>query len=57
MVGQKINVLENNIQTAGSHTVRWNGTDLSGRSVSSGVYLYTLESGDFTMTKKMILMR
>ena len=57
MVGQKVNVLENNIQTAGSHTVRWNGTDLSGRSVSSGVYLYTLESGDFTMTKKMILMR
>ncbi|SVB30071.1 uncharacterized protein METZ01_LOCUS182925, partial [marine metagenome] len=57
MVGQKVNVLENNIQTAGSHTVQWNGTDLSGRSVSSGVYLYTLESGDFTMTKKMILMR
>tara|TARA_B000000460_G_scaffold51276_1_gene33516 strand:+ start:341 stop:2062 length:1722 start_codon:yes stop_codon:yes gene_type:complete len=57
MVGQKVNVLENNNQTAGSHTVQWNGTDLSGRPVSSGVYLYTLESGDFTMTKKMILMR
>ena len=57
MVGQKVNVLENNIQTAGSHTVQWNGTDLSGRPVSSGVYLYTLESGNFTMTKKMILMR
>jgi hypothetical protein len=57
MVGQKVNVLENNVQTAGSHTVQWNGTDLSGRPVSSGVYLYTLESGNFTMTKKMILMR
>ena len=57
MVGQKVNVLENNIQTAGSHTVQWNGTDLSGRSVSSGVYLYTLESDNVTMTKKMILMR
>jgi len=52
-----VNVLENNVQTAGSHTVQWNGTDLSGRPVSSGVYLYTLESGNFTMTKKMILMR
>ena len=57
LVGQKVNVLENKIQAAGMHTVQWNGTDLTGHPVSSGVYLYTLESGDVTMTKKMILMR
>jgi len=57
MVGQKVNVLENKVNTAGVHTVQWNGTDLFGRDVASGIYLYTLESGEITMTKKMILMR
>jgi len=57
MVGQKVNVLENKVNTVGVHTVQWNGTDLSGRNVASGIYLYTLESGEITMTKKMILMR
>ena len=57
MVGQKVNVLENRIQSAGSHTVQWNGTDLSGRDVASGIYLYRLENGDITITKKMVLMR
>ncbi len=57
MVGQKVSVLENKVQSAGSHKIRWNGTDLSGKAVSSGVYLYTLENAEMTITKKMILMR
>ncbi|MBU0984928.1 MAG: T9SS type A sorting domain-containing protein [candidate division Zixibacteria bacterium] len=37
---------------AGHHTVSWNGS-----GVATGVYLYRLEAGDFTDTKKMILLK
>ena len=42
---------------AGSHTVRWDGTDDGGRSVSSGVYLYRLESPSGVQERKMVLVR
>ncbi len=43
--------------TAGSHTVPWDGTDDGGRSVSSGVYLYRLESPSGVQERKMVLVR
>jgi hypothetical protein len=33
----------------------WDGKNEAGESVSSGVYFYTIQAGDFTATKKMIL--
>ncbi|MCP4293742.1 MAG: S8 family serine peptidase [bacterium] len=42
---------------AGRHTVRWDGRDDGGRSVSSGVYLYRLESGADIQERKMLLVR
>ncbi|RLC53372.1 MAG: hypothetical protein DRH79_03695 [Candidatus Cloacimonadota bacterium] len=44
---------------AGSNTysVVWNGTDDSGKHVSSGIYLYKLKSGNFEKTRKMLLMK
>jgi len=43
---------------AGQHSVEWNGTDDTGKNVSSGIYLYKLKAGDkYTSTKKMILLK
>tara|TARA_A100001234_G_scaffold198906_1_gene189926 strand:- start:103 stop:660 length:558 start_codon:yes stop_codon:yes gene_type:complete len=42
---------------AGSHQVQWDGKDGQGHPVSAGVYLYTIQAGDFTNTKKMILLK
>lgn len=42
---------------AGSHTFRWDGMDDGGRSVSSGVYLYRLESPTGVQERKMVLVR
>ncbi|MCC7431128.1 hypothetical protein IT568_09820, partial [bacterium] len=41
-----------------SGSVVWNGTDFSGKTVSSGVYFYKLETRNgLSETKKMVLMK
>jgi FlgD Ig-like domain len=55
--GQKIKQLINEQLPAGQHSVVWKGTDDSGKAVSSGVYLYKMHSGNYTKTRKMILLK
>jgi hypothetical protein len=55
--GRLVKVLEEGMLLPGAHTLIWDGTDQSGRPVSSGVYFYKLQSSDFKSSKKMILMR
>ena len=40
-----------------SHAAYWNGKNELGESVASGVYFYTLIAGDFTATRKMLIMK
>lgn len=42
---------------AGWHEFTWDGRDEGGRPVASGVYLYRMTAGEFTQTRKMVLMR
>jgi len=42
---------------SGTHTVNWNGSDENGNPVSSGIYLYRLQSDEFSSSRKMILMK
>lgn len=57
IMGQKIVTLTNKNYLAGTHEVVWNGSDMSGRQVASGVYFVRLKSADFNQTKKLILMK
>ncbi len=55
--GQKIKTLPVTL-SEDEGSVVWNGTDNSGKPVSSGIYLYKLEAGGrYTSTKKMILLK
>lgn len=53
--GQKVKTLINGYQTSGEHNIVWNGKDDSGKAVASGVYLYKMKSGEYSLSKKMIL--
>jgi len=54
--GQLVRELLNEAKTAGEYDVLWNGTDNNGRSVASGIYLYKIQAGQYSNTKKMMLM-
>ncbi|MFC1509700.1 SBBP repeat-containing protein [Candidatus Omnitrophota bacterium] len=55
--GALIRTLVDGVRSPGRYSSTWNGRDTNGKRVSSGVYLYRLQAGDFTESKKMILVR
>ncbi len=57
MLGQRVRTLVDGIQDAGFYTVRWDGSNDFGGKVSSGVYIYRLQAGNFVSTMKMNLMK
>ena len=52
MLGNVINHLVNEVQNSGYKSIQWNATNNQGQSVSAGVYLYSIEAGEFRQTKK-----
>ena len=54
--GRLIETLVDKSQESGVFRVYWNGLDESGQKVSSGIYFYRLQFGDFISTKKTILL-
>ncbi len=57
MLGEEIRTLADEQREAGYHRVHWNGKDVNGKPVASGVYLYLLRAGSFSQVKKMSLLR
>ena len=57
MLGNVVNNLVNDYQTVGYKSVQWDATNNEGQPVSAGVYLYSIEAGDFRNTKKMIFLK
>ena len=57
MSGNAVKTLVNKTMTSGFKSIRWDATNNLGQPVSAGVYLYTIEAGEFRQTKKMILLK
>jgi PKD repeat protein len=55
--GRLVKTLVNEFAAAGSHEVRWNGTDNTGRSVPSGMYFVKTESGADKSVVKLSLLK
>jgi len=56
-LGQEVRTLKAGQSNAGSYSVTWNGLDHSGNMVSSGLYIYTLITGDQSISKKMLMLK
>ncbi|MBK8946422.1 MAG: T9SS type A sorting domain-containing protein [Ignavibacteriae bacterium] len=52
ILGRKIKTLIDKIQSSGNYSIEWNASEYP-----SGVYFYKLQAGEFTETKKMILLK
>ena len=57
ILGQEIITLVNEEQTPGRKSVTWDGHDKFSRNISSGIYFYTLEAGNYIKTRKLVLVK
>jgi hypothetical protein len=57
ILGKQIKTLVNQSQDVGNKIAVWDGTDNLGRQVSAGVYLYQIQAGEFSQTRKMLLLK
>ncbi|HVP58720.1 MAG TPA: M1 family aminopeptidase [bacterium] len=55
--GRELAALVNQKLDAGKHDVVWNGQDQAGRRVAAGVYWCLLESGDKSVSRKMVVLK
>jgi hypothetical protein len=57
VVGQVVRTMVAERQSAGRYVVQWDATDNSNQPLSSGIYFYRLQAGDFQKIKKMLLLK
>jgi len=57
ILGREVITLIDEMQSPGFKSVNWNGTDNSGNKSGAGMYFYSIQAGNFSQTKKMILLK
>ena len=57
LMGREVRTMINSEQTAGFKNIQWNATDNLGKSVPAGMYIYTIQAGEFRQTRKMVLLK
>ncbi len=54
LTGRQVRELVNQNQNAGSYSVQWDGRNQAGQTVATGVYIYEIQAGQFSQTRKML---
>ena len=57
MLGNVVRNLINKKEISGYKSSQWDATNNAGQPVSAGLYLYTIQAGDYIQTKKMVLLK
>ncbi|MFQ6094158.1 MAG: T9SS type A sorting domain-containing protein, partial [bacterium] len=57
ILGEEVAVLVDEQKEAGYYRTTWQGKEARGTDVSSGVYVYRIQSGNFTQTRKCLFLR
>ncbi len=55
--GQLVKTLVNDKLNSGRHVITWQGKSDNGKSVSSGIYFYRLETDKYAQTRKALLLK
>jgi len=57
VTGQRVKTLARATFPGGHHIITWNGSDQTGRPVSSGLYFSRLQADEFSAVRKIVLLR
>lgn len=57
VLGEMVRTLVDEPMSPGVHQRLWDGKDGQGNEVASGVYFYRLKAGEYSETKKMVLLK
>ena len=57
VTGQLIRTFDVGYQPAGNYSVHWDGRNENEETIASGVYLYRIEAGSYTVTNRMVLLK
>ncbi|MEM8601344.1 MAG: PKD domain-containing protein [Bacteroidota bacterium] len=56
LTGREVARLVDGYRVAGTHSVTWDALDAQGRSVAAGVYVYRIQAGDYTESKRLVVL-
>jgi len=57
LTGRAVKTLVNEFKDVGNHSVTWDARDDEGNRMSGGVYLYSIQAGNYQKTQKMVLLK
>ncbi len=57
ILGERVKTLVSQFQSAGQYSVSWNGLNNAGNQVRSGVYIYSLQTNNVVINKKMLMLK
>jgi hypothetical protein len=57
ITGQLVKTIEKGFKKVGNYEIEWSGTGDNGLKLNSGIYFYRIDSGGFSITKKMVLLK
>jgi flagellar hook assembly protein FlgD len=58
IIGQRIKTISGDkLFQRGAHSIVWEGRDETGKPASSGIYFVIMRTGEYQMTKKMMMLK
>jgi hypothetical protein len=57
ITGKLVKIFNEGLQEPGRYTLNWNASDISGRNLSGGMYIYRINTENFSKTRKMTLLK
>lgn len=57
LAGESVRTITKGLLQPGKNQITWDGLDRRGREVSSGIYFYRLQAGEWSQTRRLSLLR